>query len=354
MEICIGMVGASGAGKTSLMTAMFEDMSRQLAVHDETRGLVRISHDDMATKQAIGESRRRFADCVRLGRFIAWERSARCSQFVFHVCFAKDKLEKVYDFRIMDYPGGLLSEQEEFEKTCLPHIRRSAVLFVPIDAVALVSWFKARTNNPDLARKVIDSLQIDRVREVVRIWAKDGKADATVRLLFFVPVKTESFYADNRNCLEDHSADIAAAVQELYVEPLRNISREGRVTMQLHPVDTYGCVKLESAEWNAEKQVLEETFDVAGGKVLAPKGAVNLLSETLSSAVKANEEEFKRRVETSWEVIQNRGALSRLFHAVFGDAEKAKMQRSKTAADFYEDASNAICAFSTSKRPTTI
>lgn len=354
MEICIGMVGASGAGKTSLMTAMFEDMSRQLVVHDETRGLVHISHDDMATKQAIGEARRRFSDCVRLGRFVAWERSAKCSQFVFHVRFTKDELEKAYDFRIMDYPGGMLSDPEKFEKTCLSHIRRSAVLFVPIDAVALVSWADARKGDPELAAKVISSLQIDRVKEVARIWAKERVVATPTRLLFFVPVKTESFYSDNRNCTTDRSADISAAVRELYVEPLQDICREGCVEMQLHPVDTYGCVKLESAKWNGENQALEETFDVSGGKVLAPTGAVNLFSATLAAFVKANAEESKRRVETSREKIQSRGTFSKLFHAVFGDAEKVKMQKNKTAADFYADASNAICAFSTSSRPTTI
>lgn len=350
MEICIGMVGASGSGKTSLMTAMFEDMSRQLSVHDETRGFVRISHDNAETQMAIGEARRRFADCVRSGSFIASRRTSECSQFVFHVTFTRDGLEKAYDFRIMDYPGGLISDPDRFAKIGLPHIRKSVVLFVPIDAVALVSWFAAKISDPGLAEKVITSLQIDRVKEIVKLWTKERISCDIPRLLFFVPVKTESFYADNRNCAGDRSEDITSAVRELYVEPLRRVCQEGGVEMQLHPVDTYGCVKLEAVKWDNQDNVLKETFKVSNGKDLAPRGAVNLFSTTLSRFVKANEEVAKHRVEASRDIIQSRGVISKLFHAVFGDAEKEQMCQNKTAAEFYEDACNAIFAFSTSKR----
>lgn len=348
MEISIGMVGASGSGKTSLMTAMFEDMRRHLVANADTRGIVQIQHSDTATKNAVAEAQRRFATCVRLERFIAWERSAKCASFGFRVRFQKDGLGKSFDFRIMDYPGGLLSDAERFAKECLPHIRRSVVLFVPIDAVALLSWFDARVSDPELAAAILGKLELDRCISVIETWAREGMADN--RCLYFVPVKTESFYRDNPNAAKPREGDIEAAVRELFASSLSTVCKERGIVVELRPVDTYGCVALDEVHWNAEQSVLEETFRVSNGKVLTPRGAVDLFSSVLSRRLASLAEVAKGAADASRDIIENRNLFARVWRNIFGDPEKENLKKNETAADLYADALAAISRFSSGKR----
>lgn len=352
MEICIGMVGASGSGKTSLMTAMFEDMRRHLVANEDTRGVVKIQHADVATKNAVAEAQRRFATCVRLERFIAWERSAKCASFGFRVRFLKDGLEKTFDFRIMDYPGGLLSDTERFAKECLPHIRRSAVLFVPVDAVALLAWFDAKSTDTALASAILGKLEIDRCVSVIETWAREGAAGN--RSLYFVPVKTESFYRDNPHATTPREDDIEVAVRELFANRLSAICKERDVVVEIRPVDTYGCVALDEVHWNSEQSVLEETFRVTNGKILVPRGAVDLFSSVLYRRVASLAEGAKDAADVSRDIIENRNLFTRVWRKIFGDPEKENLKKNETAADLYEDALAAISRFSSAKREKTL
>lgn len=348
MEINIGMVGASGAGKTSLMTAMFEDMRRHLAANADTRGMVKILHADIATKNAVAEAQRRFETCIRLEKFIAWERSARCASFGFRVLFTKDGLEKSFDFRIMDYPGGLLSDTERFAKECLPHIRSSVVLFVPIDAVSLLAWFDARTSDPSLASAIISKLEVERCVSIIETWAREGTA--ADRSLYFVPVKTESYYSDSPNVGKPREDDIEAAVRELFANRLSTICSEHGIAVELRPVDTYGCVALDKVRWNSEQSVLEETFRVTNGKVLAPRGAVDLFSSILSRRVVSLAKGAKNAADASRDIIENRNLLTRIFRRIVGDTEKENLARNETASELYAEALKAIASFSSASR----
>lgn len=353
MDISIGMIGASGAGKTSLMTAMFEDMRRHLAGNRDTHGTVEIQHADAQTKKAVAEAQRRFADCIRVGTFVAWERSARCEEFGFRVRFTKDGLERIFDFRIMDYPGGLLSNAEAFEKHCLPHIRKSSTIFVPLDAVALIEWSNAQKSKPELAAAILSKLAIDKCVSIVETWATTGSRRSGERWLYFVPVKTESFYADNLNCKTSREAEIEKAVRVLLADRLRPICSENGISMAMHPVDTYGCVVLDKAVWNPETTTLDETFNIAGGKTLLPKGAVDLFSTVLVRQVESLADGARKASEASETIIENRSALTRFWRKIVGDPEAEKLKKSKTAEDFYDDALKAMSRFSSSNRQKT-
>lgn len=352
MKICIGMVGASGSGKTSLMTAMFEDMRRHLVANADTKGIVQIQHADLVTKNAVVEAQRRFATCVRLERFIAWERSAKSSSFGFRVRFLKDGLEKMFDFHIMDYPGGLLSDTERFDNECRPHIRRSTVLFVPVDAVALLAWFDARTSNPTLANAILSKLEIDRCVNVIDAWAREGESNN--RCLYFVPVKTESFYSDNPDADKPREEDIEFAVRELFANRISDVCKENGITVELRPVDTYGCVVLDDVRWNSENSVLEEAFRVTNGKVIAPRGAVNLFSSVLRRLVLSLAEGAKDAADTSREIIENRNVFAKVWRKIFGDSEMENLKKNETAVALYEDALIAVSQFSSANRAKTL
>ena len=60
---------------------------RSLAACNDTRRSVSIMYASRATKEAMTDSMRRFSDCVRTGRFFAWERTARCGEFAFTIQF---------------------------------------------------------------------------------------------------------------------------------------------------------------------------------------------------------------------------------------------------------------------------
>ena len=205
------------------------------------------------------------------------------------------------------------------------------------------------------AKAMAERLETERILDVVGVWAREGDSSgAEKRLLYFVPVKTESFYADSRNCRNPRDGDIEKAVRELYSDRVGGVCENSRIAVELRPVDTYGCVALEKARWNRAEGVLEEEFRIEGGNMINPCGAVDLFSSVLRRRMANLEAVTRRDAEKSREAIEERGIFSRVWHLIFGDDEKQRLAGSEAAAELYRAGLEAIAGFSSGNRAAVL
>lgn len=349
MNFNIGMVGASGSGKTSLMTAMFLDMKQHLGACPQTTSSVKILLEDVETKQALRDAKYRFDSCIRMKKFVAWERSAECSHFGFKIVFDHDGKERSFGFRIMDYPRGLLSNRDEFDKTCLPHISKSCALFVPIDAVALVKYDDERAKNSADAEKILSRLEVEKVVEVIKIWA-GARSQAERGILFLVPIKTESYFKNSGCCVSEKASRLECLVRELYVNKLREMSAKDVLDVVYNPVDTYGCVSLSLASWKDKDGFLQEEFDVVPNAKLRITGAVDLFSTIIRTTLSNCAEETDRNARQGLADIEKRGMIKRVFYYFFPDPVKQFVEANESAKEFYDAALQQMSEFSSTSR----
>ena len=349
MTFNIGMVGASGSGKTSLMTAMFSDMKQHLGACQQTTAAVKILLEDRETQQALRDAKYRFDSCIRMKKFVAWERSAECSHFGFKIVFDREGKERSFGFRIMDYPGGLLSNREEFDKTCLPHISKSCALFVPIDAVALIKYDEERSKDSGVAEKVLNRLEIGRVVEIVKIWAGTRSPDEK-GTLFLVPIKTESYFKNSGCCVSEKEERLEDVVRELYVDALRGTSAKDVLKVVYNPVDTYGCVSVSSASWNDKDDFLQEEFNVAPNAKMKITGAVDLFSTIIRSTLTNCADETDKNARQGQSDIDSRGMIKRAFYYFFPDPVKQLVDENESAKQFYDAALQQMSDFTSTSR----
>ena len=353
MTFNIGMIGASGSGKTSLMTAMFTDMKERLLANRQTTKLVRIRYEDKQTQLAIKDSKQRFESCIRLEKFIAWERSAECGTFGFNIEFGIGDKSKTFNFKIMDYPGGMLSDRDEFNRVCMPHIAKSCALFVPIDAVALMKYEEEERVGSSNASRMLERFELERVFEIVKIWAAAHK-EGHDGLIFLVPIKTESYFSDN-GCSECDQGDrLFALIQRVYVNRVKALCGASSIRVVYDPVDTYGCVAVNSVEWTNDPPTLKEEFSVLKNRGLSIRGGVDLFSVIVKTALEAQRKKSAQQAEKGKEEINNRGAIKKFYYYFFPDLVKQSVEANDEATKFYEEALNAMMSFSSTKRLRTI
>lgn len=353
MTFNIGMVGASGAGKTSLMTAMFLDMKARLLANKDTMNFVHIRYEDKETKLAIRDSKERFDSCIRMAKFLAWERSSQCGTFGFNVEFGIGDKSKTFKFKIMDYPGGMLSDKEEFGRVCLPHIENSCALFVPIDAVALMKYDEETRAGSADAAAMLKRFELEHVFEIVRVWSESKKRGA-FGVVFLVPVKTESYFTDNGCSSCDRSDQLRSAVQRVYVDEINARCGTHGIRIVYNPVDTYGCVSLNSANWNRAANVIEEEFLVVKDRGLSIRGAVDLFTEIVKETLSDQRRDTMEKSEKGRSEINDRGVIKKVYYHFFPDFVKQRVEENEKATAFYDAALNAMVSFSSTDRIQTV
>jgi 50S ribosome-binding GTPase len=296
IEYKIGIIGPSGVGKTSMISALLEQGQELLArtpVSIEAVG---------ETKDRISKNRDKLRGSIMAGEFNpgAMSGTEDPSEIILEMSVGQSKLT----WAILDYPGKFISEklrdpnQENQWKYCQEWIKESIVLLVPIDAaVVMESTTKAELEAANM------TLQISKAEFLARQWAKGRMVKKEPGLLILVPVKCETYFSDNGGS-NDTSEDLFKRIHELYQSLLDYVCQEiscpenkPKILIQYHPIDTIGCVEIKSAKWlrndEAKPSVFDADYLVRPPRKRCPKGADGLLISICSQI--ANLEKNKKR-----------------------------------------------------------
>jgi hypothetical protein len=290
IEFKVAIVGPRRVGKTSLITALLSESQKLLAGTP-------VSMAPVGTTEArIAQHKNDLRGALLAGEFHPGALGGTQAPFTFTLAMTVNKTGIVW--AILDYPGGWLdartrgSENEGEWERCRRWIADSPVLLLPVDASVLME--------ATLRREKITAqnlLQIGQTEELAREWAKGRAVARQPGLVMLAPVKCESYFNDNGG-LVDSKEELFRRVVQTYKPVIDAIRQEMAGTMglsiQYHPVDTFGCVELQSAEWQPAPGggenaplLFSATYIVRPPGEPTPKGAGGILISICRQIVEA-------------------------------------------------------------------
>jgi hypothetical protein len=290
IEFKVAIVGPRRVGKTSLITALLSESQKLLAGTP-------VSMAPVGTTEArIAQHKNDLRGALLAGEFHPGALGGTQAPFTFTLAMTVNKTGIVW--AILDYPGGWLdartrgSENEGEWERCRRWIADSPVLLLPVDASVLME--------ATLRREKITAqnlLQIGQTEELAREWAKGRAVARQPGLVMLAPVKCESYFNDNGG-LVDSKEELFRRVVQTYKPVIDAVRQEMAGTMglsiQYHPVDTFGCVELQSAEWQPAPGggenaplLFSATYIVRPPGEPTPKGAGGILISICRQIVEA-------------------------------------------------------------------
>ncbi len=325
----IGLLGPSRVGKTSLVSSLFRDGQRLL----KTSG-VTIRANDRATEVKMRQQARALDSLVQSRRFTPGALAANHTTVSFDLLLDPRPTEDASSetgiaLRMLDFPGGWLdpanrsTTHEDAWGEVEGFIVRSSVLIVPVDATVLMEAVTDRQRGA--VPLVLDTYDVG---QVARKWARSRaeKPDSPA-LVLFVPVKCESYFADNGG-RHDRADELFDRFRSVYGDVLDAIAGEAERTEMLYvPVDTLGCVERMSGTWVPDEDTdlrFEGRFLVRSKPVLSIHGVEDVLialCKTLLAARKIAEEHRSLTTAESAHVARDRaerdrGLVGNVFRAV--------------------------------------
>jgi hypothetical protein len=299
----IGLVGPTQVGKTTTITALLNDANELLAATG-----VKIEARGKLTQKRLARNYNALSGSLLAKEFNPGQLEGTQESFVFNLAMTAYGSVSELDLAILDYPGGWLTDPPEGPQQadweyCKEWIADSTVLIVPIDATVVMN---ARTAQEQAA--ALETLGVFETIAVARDWARGRYQSQEPGLLLLVPVKCESYFNDNGGD-QDQGQELFERVYKLYYDLIDAVTRElsppddldtdygvsdsktreqrflaglgkqigemrekfkvkPNYSIQYHPIDTIGCVKIKSARW--QKNTRGELLFHADYKVRPP------------------------------------------------------------------------------------
>ncbi|MGI5404408.1 hypothetical protein ACQEVG_34145 [Streptomyces sp. CA-135486] len=242
----IGVLGPTRVGKTSLIASILADSPRIL------RGTpVTLKPRGSATEKRIMRRRAELDGAVLAGNFSPGALSGTQSPVYFDLALEAGISGAGIQLSILDFPGGWLSAEtrpsdvENAWQECRSFMAQSSVLLIPVDASVLMEAVETRHR-----RLLPGILTTPEVEALTEEWAKERimRPDEPA-LMVFVPVKCETYFADNGGTRNDAQL-LLDSVLELYRQAAEMVWLNAPHAQILYcPVDTLGCVDLITADW---------------------------------------------------------------------------------------------------------
>ena len=212
VDISVVMLGARGAGKTSMLTAMYERFCESRMDASYNGNIVIWA--DAFTKARMGTYYRKLRELAEsresVEQAIPGDSVANCYRYYVSSDLKDEAPRHQLSVSFTDYPGEWLSEGNENYGQVVDYIKTANVLLVAVDAPYLMEEegvYHNKRNLPDVICKI--------VREA---W---GDNMHTRRMVLFVPIKCEKYHA-----LKDGKKRVLDEVRRGYGSLIKELQRQ--------------------------------------------------------------------------------------------------------------------------------
>lgn len=267
MELNMCMLGSRGVGKTSVMTAIFDE-SRS------SKGLAKSKIAMVAESDTRTELLNKKMDLMEIfeNQKIIADSGIAASAAVHTFKFNMGLLGQVpcIDFTVTDYPGEFLISNKDFVDE---QIAKSSVIFIAIDSPYLMennAEYNEQRNHIQLIYDYLSS-NVDTL---------------TNKLILLVPLKCEKYFIDRQMEL------LNARVKDLYADIIDLFQNRENAALAITPILTLGGVKFDHFEDNDGQYIAKYSF-VGDNAKFAPMFCVQPIYYMLSFVAKQYIEQRK-------------------------------------------------------------
>ena len=195
--INVSLVAPSGAGKTTLLSTVMKDITgilpKDFDVYPQSPDdAYRIETYNKALSAMIDGSSIKIKTDVLKGHTTPMK-------YTFEIAYEdlQNKISVCQSFVIMDTPGAWFEketrqlEREENLKKCMEHLRKSLILWIPIEAPLLME--ASTDKEKSIASRL---MKRDAIEKVIHVWAqyRVEKKDAP-GCVCFAPIKCETYFS---------------------------------------------------------------------------------------------------------------------------------------------------------------
>lgn len=347
VQFKVSILGPSRVGKTSLLTALYNDMASGLS------GTNVSVEPDSPTRSRLLTYKRQLDASLAAGMFDPGALPGSANRQEFHFDLHVIGAEQIrLQFSFQDFPGGWInrgdSQQEAQWAPVEKWIRESAVLLLPIDAAVLMEGSVHQVAQ----QKRGEFLEISQVEYIVRDWAKHRSQNGQSSMLILAPVKCETYFDDNGGT-KDRSEELFRTVMSPFFygqivktaqDEFRRAGKANILRVEYHPVDTIGRVELANVDW-VPRFVAKYRVRRSG----EPKGAAGLLASITKHNLQERAQVLQGELFMARELQKKRNIFQVLWDKIFSGDKKRQQQALEAAQKGLGLALDRIGAF----RPTS-
>jgi len=230
LSINVLMIGASGVGKTSTLTAMYDRFNQ---VIDKNIELQLIPDDETSNKlsQKLSELKKQVAtQFIRTRPTLSGTK--KFDEFRFFIAKDEDAPSRI-NLIFKDFPGGYLQTERQRVKDW---IKEADVIIIPIDTPSLLeenSIYNEDVNSPERLYDIFKSIK--------------GSFETKNRLILFIPLKSEK-YLDGKLYFTNGIRDLFEREFKNLLSLFQSQSLKDRIAIVLTSIQTIGDIKFSMVE----------------------------------------------------------------------------------------------------------
>ncbi len=260
--VYVSVVAPSGAGKTSLIAALYKYIDDNLGPNEHFIVRPSSSKDEYRLKQINDK----IDDEIRSGKMMldSGVGTTQINEFSFDIIMPYSNTQFLsQSFVIMDIPGKFMSPDmrgseayKEFEN----FLSQSEIVWIPIEAPLLVEPENGEQRG--IASKLCER---EGIEECMKLWADYTEKSDYVGTVHFVMTKCETYHS------QDTSEDNKKAEEcynrfERYYRPIIDEIEQRTQNFRAYytPVENIGCVKMVYKDWDLDRKLFSAVFKFNG------------------------------------------------------------------------------------------
>lgn len=259
--VCVSVVAPSGAGKTSLIAALYKYIDENL---ENDSFIVRPSSqkDEYRLKQINDK----IDSEIQTGKMMldSGVGTTQINEFEFEIIMPYSNTEYLSQpFVIMDIPGKFMNPDmrgsdayKEFEN----FLQNSEIVWIPIEAPLLVEPEKGEERG--IASRLCER---EGIEECMKLWADFTEKSNTRGTVHFVMTKCETYHSQD-STENNQKAQECYNRFERYYRPIIDEMEKRTHNFYAYytPVENIGCLKLVYKDWDLDRKIFSALFKFSG------------------------------------------------------------------------------------------
>ena len=260
--VCVSIVAPSGAGKTSLIAALYKYIDDNLGQNDNFIVQPSSQKDEYRLKQ-INE---KIDAEILTGKMMldSGVGTTQINEFEFEIIMPYSETQFLSQpFVIMDIPGRLMNPDmrgsevyQKFEN----FLQNSEIVWIPVEAPLLVEPENGEQRG--IASKLCER---EGIEECMKLWADFTEKSNTRGSVHFIMTKCETYHSQDTTPGNQKAEECYNRFERYYRTIIDEMEKRTQNFRAYYtPVENIGCVKMVYKDWDLDRKQFSGLFKFSG------------------------------------------------------------------------------------------